>query len=389
MYIKRVLHYLIAGPLVALVLSAVAFGQAESGTITGTIHDSSGAVVVGAPVTAKNVATSAQRSTQTGNLGQYSVTGLSPGTYEVDVTSGSFAPYKTNAEVTVGGAATVDAQLSTGQATTTVEVVAEGGAAVNTQTQELSQLVNTQQMAELPSLTRNPYDFVAISGNVSSGDRTATGGDQNTTGRGVGYSINGQRTSGTEVLLDGVENVDLFTATTGQQVPLDAVQEYRVVTNNFDAQYGRASGGVVNVSTKSGGNSLHGSLWEFNRLAAYTANTYNDDSQNALFREGGGTGPDPAPKGGYTRNQFGFAVGGPIIKDKLFFSASSEWLRVRSSALQTEETLDPTFLGMLPTNVQNYFTAFGTGAFPATGVVTAGQLGGIPAINGATAVASS
>ncbi len=319
-------------------------------------------------VTVRNVATSATRTVQTTGLGTYNVTGLPAGTYEVDVTSGSFAPYKTNAEVTVGGAATVDAQLSTGQATTTVEVVAEGGAAVNTQNQELSQIVNTQQMAELPSLTRNPYDFVAISGNVSSGDRTATGGDQNTTGRGVGYSINGQRTSGTEVLLDGVENVDLFTATTGQQVPLDAVQEYRVVTNNFDAQYGRASGGVVNVSTKSGGNSLHGSLWEFNRLAAYTANTYNNDSQNALFREGGGTGPLPAPKGGYTRNQFGFAVGGPIIKDKLFFFGSTEFLRVRSNASLSAYVPTPALLATLPANVQAYFAAYGANNFTFSGI---------------------
>ncbi len=368
MYIKRVLHYLIAGPLVALVLSAVAFGQAESGTITGTIHDSSGAVVVGATVTAKNVATSAQRSTQTGNLGQYSVTGLSPGTYEIDVTSGNFAPYKTNAEVTVGGVATVDAQLNTGQATTTVEVIAEGGAAVNTQTQELSQIVNTEQLAELPSLTRNPYDFVAISGNVSSGDRTATGGDQNTTGRGVGYSINGQRTSGTEVLLDGAENLDLFTALTGQQVPLDSVQEYRIVTNNFDAQYGRASGGVVNVSTKSGSNNLHGSLWEFNRLSAYTANTYNNDSQNALFRETGGAGPLPAPKGGYTRNQFGFAFGGPIVKDKLFFFGSTEFVRVRSNASLSAYVPTPQLLATLPANVQAYFAAFGANNFTFSGV---------------------
>ena len=183
----------------------------------------------------------------------------------------------------------------------------------------------------------------------------------------MGYAINGQRTSGTEVLLDGVENVDLFTATTGQQVPLDSVQEYRVVTNNFDAQYGRASGGVVNVSTKSGGNTLHGSLWEFNRLAAYTANTYNNDSQNALFREGGGTGPLPAPKGGYTRNQFGFAVGGPIIKDKLFFFGSTEFLRVRSNASLSAFVPTPALLATLPANVQAYFAAYGANNFTFSG----------------------
>jgi Carboxypeptidase regulatory-like domain len=236
MQAKHALSIVVLAFLVAMG-SRAAIGQAESGTITGTVRDASGAVVPGATVTARNVSTAAQRTAQTGNVGQYTITSLQPGTYEIDVTSGNFAPYKTNAEITVGGVATVDAQLNTGQATTTVEVVAQGGAAVNTQNQELSQIVNTEQMAELPSLTRNPYDFVAISGNVSNGDRTATGGDQNTTGRGVGYAINGQRTSGTEVLLDGVENIDLFTASTGEQVPLDSVQEYRVVTNNFDAQY--------------------------------------------------------------------------------------------------------------------------------------------------------
>jgi hypothetical protein len=150
MHVKPILIFVLTAFIVISVAPA-AFGQAESGTITGTVHDPSGAVVTGATVTLRNVATSATRTVQTGGLGTYNVTGLRPGTYEVDVTSGSFAPYKTNAEMTVGGIATVDAQLSTGQTTTTVEVVAEGGAAVNTQNQELSQIVNTQQMAELPS----------------------------------------------------------------------------------------------------------------------------------------------------------------------------------------------------------------------------------------------
>src|SRR5690349_19489943 len=201
-------------------------------------------------------------------------------------------------------------------------------------------------MEQLPSLTRNPYDFVQVSGNVSGGDRTASGFDQNTTNRGVGVAINGQRTSGTEVLLDGVENVFLFTAQVGLQVPLDSVQEFRVITSDFDAQYGRASGGVVNVTTKSGTNSFHGGVWEFNRLSAYTANTFG----NAV------TG---APKGHYTRNQFGYDVGGPILKDKLFFFQSTEWLRVRSNAVLQAWTPTPQFLSLTATIVQSYFNAFG------------------------------
>ena len=228
---------------------------------------------------------------------------------------------------------------------------------MNTQTQELSQLINTQQLAQLPSLTRNPYDFVAISGNVSNGDTTSNGatmssggGGQELSSRGVGFSINGQRESGTEILLDGVENIAIFSVGIGENVPIDAVQEYSIVTNNFSAEYGRASGGVVNVTTKSGTNAFHGSVWEFNRLSAYTANTYNNDA-NGL------------PKGGYTRNQFGFQGGGPIIKNKLFVSESTEFTRVRSNSVQHAEVFDPTFIGMLPANAQAYFSALG--ALPA------------------------
>jgi outer membrane receptor protein involved in Fe transport len=376
MQAMKIFLFRLVALIAVLMLPVALLGQAESGSIVGTVKDATGAVVAGATITVKNVATGAQRTAQSAGVGQYNIGGLQVGTYEITVTSGNFAPYRTNAEVTVGGTATVDAQLATGQASTTVEVVAgAGGTEVNTQTQELSQLVNTQQMSELPSLTRNPYDFVSISGNVSSADRTATGGDQNTTGRGVGYALNGQRTSGTEVLLDGVENLDLFTATTGEQVPLDSVQEYRVITNNFDSQYGRASGGVVNVTTRSGSNDFHGSAWEFNRLAAYTANTYANDSQNAFFRDTGGTGPLPAQKGGYTRNQFGFAIGGPIFKDKLFFFESTEWLRVRSNASLQAYVPTPQLLATLPANVQSYFAAFGSNAFNFASVDAASGLG--------------
>ena len=187
-----------------------------------------------------------------------------------------------------------------------------------------------------------------------------------------------------------MENVDVFNSVFGSQAPIDSLQEYSIVTNNFDTQYGRASGGVVNIITKSGTNNWHGSAWEYNRLSAYTSNTFANDSQNALFLLGGGTGALPAPKGTYTRNMFGFTVGGPVIKDKLFVSETTEWTRVRSSATQTQEVLDPAFISALPANVQSYFTQYGTGAAGSvTGVTTAAQLAAagqpIPAINGSTA----
>ena len=167
--------------------------------------------------------------------------------------------------------------------------------------------------------------------------------------RGAGYAINGQRSADTDILLDGGENVDLFTATVGQSVPLDSVQEFRVVTSDFTAEYGRAGGGVINVTTKSGTNQFHGSLYEFNRVSALAANTYQNDSNGVA-------------KPGFTRNQFGYSIGGPIVKNKLFFFSSTEWTRVRSSATNTQSIIDPAFLtqpGVNPATVA-FFNAYGS-----------------------------
>ncbi len=360
--------------LALLLLTTVASAQTNTGTFSGTVKDTTGAVIPGATVTAKNVSTSAERTVQTAADGTYIIPGILPGTYELTINSKGLQPFITRAEMTVGGRVSIDAQLSVSNQVTTVEVQAVGGVEVNTQTQELSQIINTQQMAQLPSLTRNPYDFVEVSGNVSAGDATGQGmgSDQNSTNRGVGVAINGQRTSGTEVLLDGVENFDLFAAGVGEQIPLDSVQEYRVITSNFDAQYGRASGGVVNVSTKSGTNSLHGSAWEFNRLSAYTANTFT----NAV---------SGAPKGEYTRNQFGYAVGGPVIKDKLFFYQSTEWLRVRSNAVVQGYAPTPQFLALTAPNVQQFFSQYGSTPFPFASTLTQAQVQAIVGSTGAFA----
>jgi carboxypeptidase family protein len=375
-------------------ITQLTFGQAETGTISGVVRDPSGGVLPNATVTATNAATSATRTVQTGVDGTYSISTLLPGLYNVQVTAAGFQPFTGKTEVTVGGHVTLDAQMSLSNQTETVEVVGAGGAAVNTQSQELSQLVGTMQMSQLPSLNRDPYDFVELSGNVSNGDMNSNGGapnpvttvGQSLTGYGVGYSINGQRSTGTEILLDGVENVGVFSDVAGQPVPADSIQEFSIITNNFGAEYGRASGGIVNVDTKSGTNSIHGSAFEYNRLSAYTANTY-------------GNVVNDVPKGIYVRNDFGYDIGGPVIKNKLFAFASEEFVRVRSNSNQTEETLDPSFVSLLPGNIQTYFSKFGTGADKPSGtIITAGQLaanaatfpgGAFPKINGITPVSPS
>ena len=351
-------------------LSDTVQAQVDTGSISGNVHDTSGGMVPGATVTATNVATAAERSTKSGSAGQYTLQGLPPGNYKVRVSSPNFTTFETTIEVTVGGALTINAELQVGTSATVIEVTAGAGTEVNTQTQELSQLVDSAQLSQLPSLNRNPYDFVVLSGNVSNGDNTNASMDssQNLSARGVGYAINGQREAGTEILLDGVENIGVFTVVAGQIIPVDSIQEFSIITNNFGPEYGRASGGVVNVDTKSGTNQIHGSAYEYNRVSALTANTYGNDSENAL------AGSIVAPKGTYTRNQFGYTAGGPIIKNKLFVFFSEEFTRVRSAASVVDDVFDPAFISLLPANTQAYFAKYGTGVLPTTGTVTVGQV---------------
>lgn len=328
--------------LVVIFVSLLAFGQAETGMVTGTAEDPSGAVVPGATVTVTNTGTGAIRTSTTGSNGQYTVTNLEPGTYAVSVRAQGFNTFKQNVQVTVGSRNTVDAKLALASGGTVVEVTGEAGAAVNTQDQQVSDVVNSQAVTSLPTVTRNPYDLVSTAANVSQGE----GPTGMTTARGAGVAINGQRSASTNILLDGGENVDYFTAQVGQQTPLDSVQEFRVLTTGFTAEFGRASGGVVNVATKSGTNSFHGTAYEFNRISSLAGNTY-DNAANGV------------PKSRFVRNQFGFSVGGPIIKNKLFFFSSTEFIRVRSNSQATVLVPDPSYISAAPANVRSFFNAFG------------------------------
>ncbi|HEY3626560.1 MAG TPA: carboxypeptidase regulatory-like domain-containing protein [Terracidiphilus sp.] len=367
---KHLLLRIVLGLLCIVVTTPVQSpAQVETGQLAGTVMDPSGAVIPGATVAVRNTGTNAVRSTFSSNDGTYRLPGLEPATYEVTVQSAAFQPYTAKVQITVGGHLTLDARLSVSGAAAQVEVIGEGGSQVNTQTQDLSQVISEEQIAQLPTLSRNPYDFVGLSGNVSSGDNSSSGDSRSnntyqngpSSTRGVGFSINGQRTSGTEILLDGVENISVFGDSIGVYVPVDAVQEFRVTTSNFEAQYGRASGGVVNVTTRAGSNTFHGGAWEFNRIAAYTSNTETNDQINSAFLAQGGTGPLPAPKGQFTRNQFGFAAGGPVKRDKLFFFGSTEWTRVRSRATLSAAVPTPEFLALSAPNVQDFFNKYGGG----------------------------
>ena len=332
-------------PAVLIMASAPVFAQATA-QVTGTVTDPTGAIVPGSAVELKNTDTNALRTITANSDGIYTFSDLQPGAYRLTVTSSGFSPFNADVTVTVGGHFSVDAKLSVSNSTT-VEVAADQAAQVNVSSPEVSQVITQEQVSQLPSLTRNPYDFVAISGNISSGDNSANGQTQNGANRGVNFSLNGQRNSGTEILLDGVENISVFGEAIGFTVPIDAVREYRVITNNFSPEYGRASGGVVAVATKSGTNSLHGTLWEFNRIAATTANTVTNAQAGV-------------PNGEYTRNQFGGEAGGPIVRDKLFFLGTAEFTRVRSAAANIAAVPTSELLAAAPANVQSFFSTYGT-----------------------------
>jgi outer membrane receptor protein involved in Fe transport len=335
-----------------------AFGQATSGLIEGTVTDKTGAVVPGAAITVTSINTGALRTSTTGSAGEYAVTNLKPDTYNVTIEKQGFVKYTRQITVQVGSKSELSAQLAVTGTSTTVEVTASGEVAtVNTETQTLSTVVTSKQILALPTLTRNPYDLVATSGNVVE--------DPTGNGRGGGYEINGQRGSGTNILLDGGENSNMFDTTVGQSVPLDTVQEFSVLTNNYTAEYGGASGGIVNVATKSGTNAFHGSAYEFNRVSALAANTYQNDADRAnAFINGDCVVGSPCSigkKSGFTRNQFGYTIGGPIIKNKLFFFNGTEWTRVRSNGAIAAGIIDPAFLSLpqISPNTTAFFSTIG------------------------------
>ena len=338
---RRMLKKAVASLLTLFLLMSLgpvaAFAQTETGQLTVKATDPQGAVVPGATVTVKSVERGTEATNTTNEEGVAIITNLQPGLYDVTVSGGGFAASTQRAQITAGAKLTIESALSATAQSAVVNIVAgEGGVEVNTQTQELSDVVSQKQITELPTLTRNPYDLVGISGNVSPADAS---------GRGTGFAINGQRAASTNILLDGGENVDTFVAGVGQSIPLDAVQEFRIITSNFSAEYGRASGGIVNVATRAGSNDFHGSLYEFNRVSALASNDFENNAQGI-------------PKGVFTRNQFGYSAGGRLIKDKLFFFSSTEWTRIRSTQEVISIVPTPQFIAASSPATRAYFANY-------------------------------
>jgi hypothetical protein len=326
---------------VLLLSATLTFGQTDTGQISGTVTDSTGALVVGAKVVAKSTTTGTIREATTNSAGLYTMPSLKPDRYEVSIAAPGFEKIVRHVDLNVSASLEVSVQMKIGNASTIVEVLGTTDSnSVNTESSTLSETITATELNALPTdPNRNPYALVGTSGNVTEDTQSNRGAG--------GFAINGMRSASTSILLDGGENVDTFTATVGQSIPLDSVQEFSVLTNNFGAEYGRASGGVVNLVTKSGSNAFHGSAYEYNRVSALSANTEQNNSTDT-------------PKGVFTRNNFGFSVGGPIKKDKLFFFNNTEWIRVRSAAPLQLSIIDPSSYASLAPASQAFFTQFGT-----------------------------
>lgn len=341
---------------------AIAKAQSATGQIVGTVTDPNGAVVSGANVTVKSVDTGREVTATSDEQGSYTVTALQPGLYDVSIQSGNFKVSNQRVQVTVGSKVSVATQLALTEVTgETVSVIASEGVEVNLQSPELSNVVTGTQIRELPTLTRNPYDLVGLANNVSNDDPGPAVPGVGVSGRGAGFNINGQRAASTNVLLDGVDNNNNYYASLGQNVPLEAVGEFRVVSSNFSAEYGRASGGIINVATRSGSNTFHGSAYEFNRISKLASNGFQNNA-NGIAR------------GVFTRNQFGYTLGGRIIKDKLFFFNSTEFTRVRSAGdiLSIVPTSD--LINASAASTQNFFAGHTLQATPTGTSYTVGDI---------------
>jgi hypothetical protein len=293
-----------AALLTCLVPSAV-FAQA-AGTIAGVITDESGAVMPGVTVDVTNEATGQTRSVLTGADGYYGVPQVQPGVYTVKATIGGFKPVvRPGIAVSVGDTSRVDVKLTVGGVQESVVVTGQSPL-VETSHATLGITIDQQKVVELPLNGRNFTQLgTLIPGVVAppaglggqTGDATPGGFGATT----AGFNVNGMRNQSNSFLLDGTTNNDTFNTGFVLRPPPDAIQEFKIQTHSYAAEFGRNAGAVVNVVTKSGTNQLHGSLWEFNRDDRLQATNFFALTKPAL-----------------KQNQFGGAAGGPIEKNRLF-----------------------------------------------------------------------
>src|SRR5439155_19206346 len=293
-------------------LAAPVRGQTFTGTVVGRVFDPQQAAMVKAAVTLRSVDRGYEQQTMTNTEGEYLFQLVPPGRFTVQAQASGFAVATVNVEVVVATPVRADLVLQIQPSRQAVDVFGEGGVAVQTENADLGRTINSHELSELPSLTRSPYDFIAL----------LPGATLSNDALGVGFVVNGGRTQSANYLLDGSENNDTLMSAPAQNVPLDSIEEFNIQTNHFSAEYGRNSGFIANIVTKAGTNHFHGSFYDYIRNSALAANMYDNNAHGF-------------PRPVFNRHQFGGTLGGPIRHGKLFFFASVEPIIVRSSTTNT------------------------------------------------------
>jgi hypothetical protein len=335
--LRRSAVYFVSRALSAVLILGIAFStptraQVAGATLSGTITDPSGSVVAQAALAVTNVATGVITRVTTNSDGFYIAANLLPGEYVVTVSAPGFNTEERRGIVlTVGAQQAFDLALHVAGATKEMIVVTAEAPAVQLNSSDISAVVNATTVRELPLNGRSWTDLATLQPGVNriqTQPDFAQGTDRGNRGFGQQLTISGARPQQNNYRLDGVSLNDYANGAPGSvlggSLGVDAIQEFSVITSNYSAEYGKTSGGVVNAITRSGTNQIHGSVYEFLRNSRLDARNYFDDP----------TKPTPP----FKRNQFGGAIGGPILKNRTFFFADYEGIR-QSKGITTVTTV--------------------------------------------------
>jgi len=302
----------------AILAATVAYGQGERATVTGTAADVSGAIVVGASVAIRNVATNVVTKTATNAAGIYYLAALPPGRYELRIEHSGFRPaVVSDIQLGAGLTATFNVNLEVGSVAEAVEVRATA-VLLEAQTTALGKVMQTSTINGLPLIGRNVLQLVSLLPGV-----TPVGGETN--GDATNAKMSGGLARDNGVLTDGGESRATVNSKSAFTIPMESVAEYRVDTATYAAEFGRAAGGVVNLVTKSGTNELHGSLYEYLRNDVFNANSWTNNRSGVA-------------RGILRRNEYGGSAGGPVIRNRTFFFANYERTR-QSGPIQSLNTV--------------------------------------------------
>ncbi|HYE14289.1 MAG TPA: TonB-dependent receptor, partial [Pyrinomonadaceae bacterium] len=308
---KKPAARLLPAAALLLMLALAASAQTHRASLRGTVYDPNGAAVAGASVRLTNVETGETRVAASDASGEYAVSSLRPGNYQLEVELKDFSKYVERLTLSVNEERRADVHLAILRLEEQVVIDSTLAAPLKTDSASLGTVIENRQVEGLPLDGRNFFELALL---VPGAAPPAQGSAGSVRGD-FAFSVNGAREDSNNFLLDGVYNVDPKLNTFGVRPPVDAIREFETATSTYDAAFGRSGGAQVNVVTKSGANEFHGSLFEFHRNAALDARNYFAPAS------------EPAPK--YIRNQFGGAVGGRIVRDRTFFFADYEGTRSR------------------------------------------------------------